>query len=135
MLVSKAWAQSGGDSSPDFSFLIMIVLLFVVMYFFMIRPQQRRAREHRELVAAVKRNDKIVTSGGLIGKVTKAGDGPEIEMEIAPEVKVSIDRNSIQGVLNKKPAGPGQRPSAANDLGERRSLLGGLGSLFGGRKG
>ncbi len=135
MLVSKAWAQSGGSSSPDFSFLIMIVLLFVVMYFFMIRPQQRRAREHRELVAAVKRNDKIVTSGGLIGKVTKAGDGPEIEMEIAPEVKVSIDRNSIQGVLNKKPAGPGQRPSAANDLGERRSLLGGLGSLFGGRKG
>lgn len=134
MLVSEAWAQSGGGGSPDFSFLLMIVLLFVVMYFFMIRPQQRRAREHREMVAAVKRNDRIVTSGGLIGKITKAGDGPEIEMEIAPEVKVSIDRNSIQGVLNKKPGGPGQKPSAANDPGERRTLLGGLFGGFGGRR-
>ncbi|MCY4396775.1 MAG: preprotein translocase subunit YajC [Rhodospirillaceae bacterium] len=131
MLVSEAWAQTGGGGSPDFSFLLMIVLLFVVMYFFMIRPQQKRARQHREMVAAVKRNDKIVTSGGLIGKVTKAGDGPEIEMEIAPDVKVSIDRNSIQGIMNKKPGGPGQTPSAANDSGERRSLLGGL---FGGRR-
>lgn len=134
MLVSEAWAQSGGGGSPDFSFLLMIVLLFVVMYFFMIRPQQRRAREHREMVAAVKRNDRIVTSGGLIGKITKAGDGPEIELEIAPEVKVAIDRNSIQGVLNKK-GGPGQKPSAANDSGERRGPLGGLlGGLFGGRR-
>ena len=131
MLVSEAWAQSGGGGSPDFSFLLMIGLLFVVMYFFMIRPQQRRAREHREMVAAVKRNDRIVTSGGLIGKITKAGEGPEIEMEIAPEVKVSIDRNSIQGVLNKK---PGQKPSAANDSGERRSPLGGLFGGFGGRR-
>lgn len=132
MLVSEAWAQSGGGGGPDFSFLLMIVLLFVVMYFFMIRPQQRKAREHREMVAAVKRNDRVVTSGGLIGKITKAGDGPEIEMEIAKDVTVSIDRNSIQGVLNKKPAGPGQKPAAANDPGERRSLLGGL---FGGRRG
>lgn len=131
MLVSEAWAQSGGEGGPDFSFLLMIVLLFVVMYFFMIRPQQKRAREHREMVAAVKRNDKVVTSGGLIGKITKAGEGAEIEMEIAPEVRVSIDRNSIQGVLNKKPGGPGQKPAAANDSGERRSLLGGL---FGGRR-
>ena len=131
MLVSEAWAQSGGGGSPDFSFLLMIVLLFVVMYFFMIRPQQKRARQHREMVAAVKRNDRIVTSGGLIGKITKAGDGPEIEMEIAPEVRVSIDRNSIQGVLNKKTAGPANKPAAANDPGERRSLLGGL---FGGRR-
>lgn len=131
MLVSEAWAQSaGGKGSPDFSFLIMIVLLFVVMYFFMIRPQQRRAKEHREMVANVKRNDKILTSGGLIGKVTKAGDGPEIEMEISPDVKVSIDRNAIQGVLNKKPPAP--KPEAANDSAVQKP---GLKGLFGGKKG
>jgi len=132
MLVSEAWAQSaGGKGSPDFSFLIMIVLLFVVMYFFMIRPQQKRAREHRELISNVKRNDKVLTSGGLIGKVTKAGDGPEIEIEIAPDVKVSIDRNAIQGVLNKKPAGPA---AAANDTGAQKPGLKSLFGGFGGRK-
>ncbi len=130
MLISEAWAQSGGGAgSPDFSFLIMIVLLFVVMYFFMIRPQQRRAREHREMVANVKRNDKVLTNGGLIGKITKAGEGPEIELEIAPDVKVSVDRNAIQGILNKKPE-PAPKP-AANDAKGQKSILKGL---FGGKK-
>ena len=126
MLISEAWAQSGGGAgSPDFSFLIMIVLLFVVMYFFMIRPQQRRAREHREMVANVKRNDKVLTNGGLIGKITKAGEGPEIELEIAPDVKVSVDRNAIQGILNKTPE------AAPNDAKGQKSILKGL---FGGKK-
>ena len=102
MLVSEAWAQSGGKGgAPDFSFLIMIVLLFVVMYFFMIRPQQKRAREHREMVANIKRNDKILTSGGLIGKVTKVVDDAEIEIEISKGMSVRAVRSTIADIHSK----------------------------------
>lgn len=130
MFISEAYAQGAAtQSAPDFSFLIMIGLLFVVMYFFMIRPQQKRVKEHRALVANLKRNDKVLTSGGLIGKVTKAGEGSEIEIEIAPEVKVKVDRNAVQNVLNRTPETGSGAP--ANDGQQQPSNP--LKKLFGGR--
>ena len=133
MLISQAFAQNASPTAgaPDFSFLIMIGLLFVVMYFFMIRPQQKRVKDHRALVASLKRNDKVLTSGGIIGKVTKAGEGSEIEIEIAPEVKIKIDRNAVQNVLNRTPAAPKGGAQAANDGQPQRSNP--LKKLFGGR--
>lgn len=126
MLISEAFAQSSGGAkgAPDFSFLIMIALLFVVMYFFMIRPQQRRVKEHKALVSSLKRNDKVLTNGGIYGKVVKAGDGPEVEIEIAPDVKVKIDRNAVQTVIGKTPP-----PGAAN----KEAPVSPLKRLFGGR--
>lgn len=133
MLIPEALAQTASTSkqgSPDFSFLIMIGLLFVVMYFFMIRPQQKRAKEHRALVSNLKRNDKVLTTGGIIGKVTRAGEGSEIEIEIAKEVRIKVDRNAIQSVLNRTSGeAGGARP--AND--EAGKLTNPLKRLFGGR--
>ena len=133
MLISEALAQAGTakPGGPDFSFLIMIGLLFVVMYCFMIRPQQKRAKDHRNLVANLKSNDKVLTTGGIIGKVTRAGEGNEIELEIAKEVKIKIDRNAVQSVLNRTPGDSGGAAAAAND--GNAKPVNPLKRLFGGR--
>ncbi len=134
MWISTAYAQAktadpGGGllGNP----LIMIVLIFVVFWFFLIRPQQKRQKEHKALINNLKRNDKVLTSGGIIGKVTKVSEGqPEVEIEIAKEVKVKVDRNMIQHVYSK------QSPSAANTNapgGPGGDKPSGLKKLFGGR--
>jgi preprotein translocase subunit YajC len=132
MLISEAFAASASPAGPggNFSFLIMIALLFVVMYFFMIRPQQKRAKDHRMLVASLKRNDKVLTTGGIIGKVTRAGEGNEIEIEIAKEVKIKIDRNAVQSVLNRTPNEPTGAQPANDGAGKPVNPLK---RLFGGR--
>jgi preprotein translocase subunit YajC len=71
------------------------------MYFLILRPQQRRAREQKALVQGAKRGDVVVTSGGLIGKVTKATDDNEVELEIAPNVRVRLARSGITDVKSK----------------------------------
>jgi len=72
------------------------------MYFLLIRPQQKKAREHREMVAALRRGDQVVTQGGLIGKVTKVkDDANEIEVEVAKDVRVRVVQSTISQVLNK----------------------------------
>ena len=85
--------------------MLPFLLIFVVFYFFLIRPQQKRAKEHRELVNNVKRGDKIVTSGGLLGTVSKSVEGQEsVEVEIAKDVKVSVMRSMIADLRDKKDA-------------------------------
>ena len=74
---------------------------FVIMYFWILRPQQQRAKQQRELVQGAKRGDVVVTSGGLIGKVTKAVDENEVELEIAPNVKVRLARSGIADVRTR----------------------------------
>lgn len=77
------------------------LLIFIIFYFLLIRPQQRRMKAHQEMIAAVKRNDVVVTTGGLIGKVTKVED-TEIEVELAPNVRVRV----IKGMLSEvRPVG------------------------------
>ncbi|MGD9869158.1 MAG: preprotein translocase subunit YajC [Hyphomicrobiales bacterium] len=100
MFITPAYAQSGGGS-PDFLMSILpFVMIFVIMYFLIIRPQQKRMREHREMVANVRRGDTVVTSGGLIGKVLKVDD-QELQLEIATGVKVRVMRQTLSEVRGK----------------------------------
>jgi preprotein translocase subunit YajC len=103
--VTQAFAAT--TPAPDAGFLggpigslLPIVLIFVIMYFLILRPQQQRQRQHREMVANVRRGDTIVTTGGLIGKVAKV-DENEIQIEIAEETRVRIARGMIAEVRAK----------------------------------
>jgi preprotein translocase subunit YajC len=103
MFVTPALAQASsplGDS-PLTSMLIPMVLILVMMYFLLIRPQQKRMREHQDLVKNLRRGDTVVTSGGLVGKVTKVVDDEQIEVEIADGVRVRQVRSMVQGVRTK----------------------------------
>lgn len=82
--------------------LFMFAAIFAIMYFFLIRPQQKRAKEHQTMLAALRRGDQIVTGGGLVGKITKVKDGEdEVEVEIAKGVNVRVMRPTILKVINK----------------------------------
>ena len=77
MLISPAYAQAAGDTGGGMLQLLPLVLIFVVFYFLLIRPQQKKAKMHRTMVEAVKRGDKVITGGGLVGTVTKSPEGNE----------------------------------------------------------
>jgi preprotein translocase subunit YajC len=82
--------------------LVPLILVFLIMYFLLIRPQQRKLKEHQAMVAALRRGDQIVTSGGIVGRVTRVKDGEnELEVEIAPNVQVRVVRSTIQSVVSK----------------------------------
>ena len=108
MWISTAYAQASGGSGGGGGFglgglggILPIVLIFIVFYFLLIRPQQRRAKDHRLMIANVQRNDTVVMGGGIVGKVTKAGEGPEIEVEIAPDVRVKVMRGMVAEIRGK----------------------------------
>ena len=103
MFVTHAYAQAGGGGAePSFlASMLPLVLIFVIFYFLLIRPQQKRAKEHRQMVENLRRNDQVVTAGGVVGKVTKVGEGDEVEVEIAQGVKVKVIRSTISAVLAK----------------------------------
>lgn len=84
-----------------FAQFIPLILIFAIMYFLLIRPQQKKLREHQEMVAALRRGDQIVTQGGVIGKVTKVIDDNEVEVEIAKDVKVRVIKSTVATVMNK----------------------------------
>ena len=77
------------------------IAIFAIMYFLILRPQQRRAKDQKALVQGARRGDTVVTSGGLIGKVTKSTDENEVELEIAPSVRVRLARSGIADVRTK----------------------------------
>ncbi len=80
---------------------IPLILIFVIFYFFLIRPQQKKVKEHKAMVEALKRGDKVITSGGITGTVERIIDNEKVEVEIAENVKVEIVRSTgIQGLLN-----------------------------------
>ena len=105
MLITPAFAQATGASplgSTDMLIqLAPFIVIFVIMYFLILRPQQKRAKEQRTMITAAKRGDTIVTSGGLVGKITKATDDSEVEVEIAPNVRVRLVRSGIADVRIK----------------------------------
>jgi len=78
-----------------------LILIFAIMYFLLIRPQQKKAKEHQKMVAALRRGDQVVTAGGLIGKVSKVKDDSEVEIELSEGVKVRVVRSTIAQVLSK----------------------------------
>lgn len=130
MLISPAYAQAaGGEGGGLLVQLLPIILIFVVFYFLLIRPQQKRMKEHRNMVANLRRGDRIVTSGGLIGQVTKVVNENEVQVEIAEDVRVRVVRNNVQEVLSKtEPAQGegGQKQQAANEQGGAKGMLGKL---------
>ena len=102
MLVAPAYAQAaGGGFGSGIGSFIPIILIFVIMYFLMIRPQQKKMKQHRAMVEALRRGDQVVTAGGLIGKVSKVKEDGELEVEIASDVKVRVVKHTIAEVLNK----------------------------------
>jgi preprotein translocase subunit YajC len=84
-----------------FQDFIPLILIFAIMYFLLIRPQQKKVKEHQNMVASLRRGDQVVTQGGLIGKVTKVKEENEIEVEVADGVKVRVLQNTIAQVLSK----------------------------------
>ncbi|MGR3620394.1 MAG: preprotein translocase subunit YajC [Roseovarius sp.] len=84
-----------------FTQFVPLILIFVIMYFLLIRPQQKKLKEHKAMVEALRRGDQVVTQGGLIGKVAKVKDDNEIEVELAEGVKVRVVRSTIAQVLSK----------------------------------
>ena len=80
---------------------IPIILIFVIMYFLLIRPQQKKIKEHKNMVDNLRRGDQVLTQGGIIGKITKVKEGEEIEVELRRDVKVSVIRSTIVNVLRK----------------------------------
>ena len=80
---------------------VPFILIFVIMWFLIIRPQQRKAREHQDMIKAVRRGDTVVSTGGIVGRVTKVTEDPEIEVEIAEGVRVRLMRAMISEVRSK----------------------------------
>src|SRR2546423_1612866 len=103
MFVTPAFAQASPFGGTDNMLMTMLpfVLIFVIMYFLILRPQQKRVKEHAELVKNLRRGDTVVTSGGLVGKVTKVVDDDQIEVEIADGVKVRQVRSMVTNVRAK----------------------------------
>jgi preprotein translocase subunit YajC len=101
MFVTPAYAQSSPLGGDAFGMLIPFVLIIVMMYFLILRPQQKRMKDHQELVKNLRRGDTVVTSGGLVGKVTKVVDDDQIEVEIADGVRVRQVRSMVSGVRTK----------------------------------
>lgn len=101
MFVTPAYAQTAATGAGASLLQFMpVILIFLIMYFLMIRPQQKRLKEHRDMVAALTRGDEVVTSGGIVGRVSAVHDD-RLEVEIAPGVKVRVIRSSVTAVLNK----------------------------------
>lgn len=100
-LIPSAWAQAAGGSQPNaFVQLLPLILIFVVFYFLLIRPQSKKAKEHREMVAALAKGDEVVTSGGLLGRISKVGDN-FVELDVADGVTVKVQRPAIANLMPK----------------------------------
>ena len=125
MLISPAYAQTGGAPGGfDLISLMPLLLIFVVFYFLLIRPQQKKMKQHREMIGALKRGDRVLTAGGIIGSVVKIEDA-ELLVEIAKDVRVRVARSTISDVLSKpQPAGETATPVAGAKSGLMSQLFG-----------
>ncbi len=104
MFVTPAFAQDAAAApggAAVFAQFLPIVLIFVIFYFLLIRPQQKKMKEHRAMVEALRRGDQVVTSGGIVAKVSKVQEDGMVEVEIADGVKVKVLKHTITTVLNK----------------------------------
>jgi preprotein translocase subunit YajC len=108
MFITPAYAQTVSGSAGSIASLMQfapLVLIFVVFYFLLIRPQQTQAKQLKSRLSALKRGDKVVTAGGIVGTIKKVADGSnELDVEIAPNVTVSVVRSTISSVITLEPA-------------------------------
>lgn len=101
MLISNAFAQgSPAAQGLDLFGMLPLVLMFVLLYFLMIRPQSKRAKEHRSMLAALQKGDEVVTAGGTLGRIAKVGDN-YVSVEIAQGVEIQVQKSSITTLLPK----------------------------------
>ena len=89
-------------NAQGFAQFIPLILIFVIFYFFLIRPQQKRVKDHKAMVASLKRGDEIITSGGIIGTIDRVMEDDRIEVTIAENTKVQIIRSTITSLLKKE---------------------------------
>jgi len=111
MFISTAWAQGAGTGTGgifgsgglfgSIEGLLPLVLIFGVFYFLLIRPQQKRAKQHRDMLSSLRRGDRVITGGGIYGTVTKVVSDSEVVVQIAEAVKVRVARETITTVLAK----------------------------------
>jgi preprotein translocase subunit YajC len=108
MLISPAYAQDAAAGGAGLLVQILpLILIFAIFYFLLIRPQQKKMKEHREMLGALKRGDRVITGGGIIGTISKVReDSDEMEVEIAQGVKITVVRGTVASLL---------KPTAAND--------------------
>jgi len=139
MLISPAYAQAagGGQGGFDIMALLPLILIFVVFYFLLIRPQQKRMKEHRQMVEALRRGDRVVTGGGIVGSVTKVIDDNEVQVEIAEGVRVRVVKSNVQQVLSKSQPAEGEQgggsAQSGGDAGEKAKNV--VNKLTGGKSG
>ena len=88
-------------SGSGFAQFIPLILIFVIFYFFLIRPQQKKVKEHKLMVAALKRGDEVVTSGGIVGKIERVLGDDKVDLLISENVTVQVVQSTIQSLLNK----------------------------------
>lgn len=115
-MMTPAYAQTAAAAQPGiFEMLMPFILIAVVFYFLLIRPQQKRLKEHRAMIGAIKRGDTVVTAGGLIGKVVRVSDdSDEVELDLGNDVKVRALRSTISDVRGKtQPQAAAARPAKA----------------------
>ena len=96
-----AYAQSAQHEPSMLASFVPLILIFLIFYFLLIRPQQKRQKEHKLLLDAIQRGDEILTSGGIVGKVTKV-DGEKLNVDISSNVNVVVIRSTVADVLKKK---------------------------------
>lgn len=101
MFATPAFAQDAAGAGSAFASFIPLILIFAIMYFLLIRPQQKKMKEHKAMVEALRRGDQILTQGGIVGKVTKVQEDGLLEVEIAEGVKVKVMRHTVVQVMNK----------------------------------
>ena len=100
MIISPAYAQATGGGDPGFIGFLPIILMFVLLYFLMIRPQMKRAKEQKQMIESLQKGDEVITAGGVLGRITRLGDA-YVNLEIAPETEISVQRAAVQTILPK----------------------------------
>lgn len=100
MLISSAFAADAAAAAPDWTSFLPLIIIFVLFWFMLIRPQMKQTKQHRAMVAALQKGDEVIAAGGVAGKITKVGDD-FVEIEIAPEVSIHVQKHAVQTLLPK----------------------------------
>ena len=123
MLITEAYAQAAGATGGPqgmFGAILPILLIIPIFYFFLIRPQSKRQKDHKAMIAAVKRGDRVVTTGGIVGQISKVIDDNEVQLEIAENVRVRLIRGGISEVLTRSEPAKTAQDNAADKKSDGR---------------
>lgn len=98
--IQNAWAQGASQPAGGSSFIFMMIVFFVIFFFLVLRPQMRQQKEHKKMVEALAKGDEVVTSGGMLGRITEVGDN-FIALEIAKDTEVKVQKNAVTALMPK----------------------------------